>query len=60
MRIGATAAVAILMMVAGLPLYTIGDVSAGAYLAVAGFLLGLAASVAAHAWGWSHEDDDFR
>jgi hypothetical protein len=47
------------MMALGLPLHTIGDVSAGAYLATADALLGLAAIIAAYAWAWRH-DDDFR
>jgi hypothetical protein len=60
MRIGTLAAVAVLMIVVGLPLYSIGDMTAGAYLAVAGLLLALAAFVAAHAWAWSQDETDFR
>ena len=60
MKIGATAGAAILMIVVGLPLYSIADVEAGAYLATAGVLLALAATIAANRWAWRHDEDDFR
>jgi hypothetical protein len=60
MRIGTLAALAVLMIVVGLPLYSVGDMAAGAYLAVAGLLLALAAVIAAHVWAWTQDETDCR
>ena len=60
MGIGKLAAAALVMIVAGLPIYSIWGVGAGAYLSVAGLLLAVAAVIAAHAWAWTQDETDLR
>lgn len=60
MKIGAVAIVGVLLMLVGLPLYSLGDVTLGAFVAVSGLFLCLGAIIAAQRWAWSHEDDELR
>jgi hypothetical protein len=59
MKTGVVAVAAMVLIVVGLLLYGMADLKFGGWLAMIGVFVAFGATLAAHIWPWTH-DDDFR